>query len=120
MDLRLRSTAIYGFLVVIWLLVVGWQVEEHSRVRETAKTDLRNRAGVYANFLSATIRGQKFGETLFQDRLEPVLKALVRTNELSRPLELIAIALLNQAGDAVGRRARQLGGPHAIFGAEAL
>ena len=101
MDLSRRSTAIYGFLVVIWLLVIGWQVEEHVRVRDAAEKDLRGRAGVYANFLSATIRGQRFRETLFQDRLEPVLRALVRTNELARPSELVAIALLNQAGDAV-------------------
>jgi signal transduction histidine kinase len=101
MDLRLRSTAIYGFLVVIWLLVVGWQVWEHNQVRNAAEQELRGRAGVYANVLSATIRGQRFRETLFQDRLEPVLKTLVRTNELSRPSELVAIALLNQAGDAV-------------------
>jgi signal transduction histidine kinase len=101
MDLRLRSTAIYGFLVVVWLLVVGWQVEEHVRVRNTVEAELRTRAGVYANFLSATIRGQGFRATVLQDRLEPVLKALIRTNELARPSELVAIMLLNQAGDAV-------------------
>jgi len=103
MDLRLRSTAIYGFLAVIWLLAVGWQVEEHVRVREAAKTDLRGRAGVYANFLSATIRGQRFRATVFQDRLEPVLELLVngRTNELVRPSELVAVTLLNSSGDPV-------------------
>ena len=101
MDLRLRNSAIYGFLVVIWLLVIGWQVWEHNQVRNAAEQELRRAAGVYANFLSATIRGQRFRETVFQDRLEPVLKTLVRTNELSRPSELVAIALLNQAGDAV-------------------
>ena len=101
MDLRLRNTAIYGFLLVIWLLVVGWQVEEHVRVRDAAEKDLRGRAGVYANFLSATIRGQQFRTSVLQDRLEPVLKALVKTNELARPSELVAIMLLNQAGDPV-------------------
>jgi signal transduction histidine kinase len=101
MDLSRRSTAIYGFLFVIWLLLVGWQVEEHVRVRDAAEKDLRGRAGVYANFLSATIRGQQFRASVLQDRLEPVLKALVKTNELARPSELVAIMLLNQAGDAV-------------------
>ena len=106
MDLRLRNTAIYGFLVVIWLLVVGWQVREHAQVREASKTDLRNRAGVYANFLSATIRGQRFRSTLFRERLEPVLKLLVEgnTNDLVRPggpSELVAVTLLNSAGDPV-------------------
>jgi len=101
MDLRLRSTAIYGFLAVIWLLAVGWQVEEHARVRDAAEKDLRGRANVYANFLSATIRGQQFRASVLQDRLQPVLKVLIRTNELARPSELVAIMLVNQAGDAV-------------------
>ena len=103
MDISRRSTAIYGFLLVFWVLVLGWQVEEHVRVREAAKTDLRGRANVYANFLSATIRGQRFRAAVFQDRLEPVLELLVngRTNELVRPSELIAVTLLNSSGDAV-------------------
>jgi signal transduction histidine kinase len=104
MDLSRRSTAaIYGLLLVFWVLVVGWQVEEHVRVREAAKTDLRGRANVYANFLSATIRGQRFRAAVFRDRLEPVLKLLVKggTNELVRPSELIAVTLLNSAGDPV-------------------
>ena len=81
----------------------AWQVEEHIRVREAAKTDLRNRANVYANFLSATIHGQRFRAAVFQDRLEPILDYLVngRTNELVRPSELIAVTLLNSAGDPV-------------------
>ena len=103
MDLSRRTTAIYGFLVVLWVLVLGWQVEEHVRVKEAAKTELRGRAGVYANFLSATIRGQRFRGAVIQDRLEPVLNLLVsgRTNELVRPSELIAVVLLNSAGDPV-------------------
>src|SRR3954465_15308708 len=107
MDLSRRTTAIYkaiyGFLLVFWVLVVGWQVEEHVRVREAAKTDLRNRANVYANFLSATIRGQRFRAAVFRDRLEPVLELLLKgsTNELIRPSELIAVTLLNSGGDPV-------------------
>src|ERR1700710_1706390 len=103
MDITLRRTAIYGFLLVFWVVVLGWQIEEHVRVREAAKMELRGRASVYANFLSATIRGQRFRATVFRDRLEPVLKSLFngRTNELVRPSELIAIMLLNSAGDAV-------------------
>lgn len=103
MDLTRRTSLIYGSLLVFWLLVVGWQVEEHIRVREAAKAELRRGASVYANFLSATIRGQRFRAAVFQDRLEPVLNLLVngRTNELVRPSELLAITLLNSAGDPV-------------------
>jgi len=103
MDLSRRSTAIYGFLLVFWVLVLGWQVEEHVRVKEGAKTELRDSARVIANFLSATIRGQRFREVVIQDRLEPVLNLLVngRTNELVRPSELLSVTLLNSAGDPV-------------------
>src|SRR5215470_7795479 len=100
MDISRRSTQIYGLLLVLWVLVLGWQVEEHLRVREAAKTELRGRADVIKNFLSATIRGQGFRGAVLQPRLEPVLNLLVngQTNELSRPSELMAITLLNSAG----------------------
>lgn len=101
MDLSRRSTLIYGLLLAVWVLVLGWQVEEHIRIREAAKTELRGSARVIANFLSATIRGLRFRGAVVQDRLEPVLDLLVngRTNELSRPSELIGITLLNSSGD---------------------
>ncbi|HEX4265081.1 MAG TPA: ATP-binding protein [Verrucomicrobiae bacterium] len=103
MDLSRRSTTIYGLLLAVWVLVLGWQVEEHVRFREAAKTELRGRAGAIATFLSATIRGQRWRNAVIQDRLEPVLDLLVngRTNELVRPSELVAITLLNSAGDPV-------------------
>lgn len=103
MDLSRRSTLIYGLLLAVWVLVLGWQVEEHIRIREAAKTELRGSARVIANFLSATIRGLRFRGAVVQDRLEPVLDLLVngRTNELSRPSELIGITLLNSSGDPV-------------------
>jgi signal transduction histidine kinase len=103
MDISRRSTLIYGLLLLVWVLVVGWQVEEHLRVREVAKTELRGRANVIANFLSATIRGFRFRGAVIQGRLEPVLDLLVpgHTNELVRPTEVLAITLLNSAGDPV-------------------
>ena len=60
MELNRRSLLVYGLLVAVWALVLGWQVEEHQRVKEAAKTDLRNRSKVFANTLSATIRGMRF------------------------------------------------------------
>jgi signal transduction histidine kinase len=101
MDLSRRSTAIYGFLLVIWLLVVGWQVDEHVKVREAAKTQLRGRASMFANVLSATIRGQRWRNAVIRDRLEPVMKFLVDTNDPIGPSELISVMLLNTNGDAV-------------------
>src|SRR5579862_7548682 len=100
MDISRRSTLIYGLLLLVWVLVVGWQVEEHMRVREAAKTELRGNARVIAQFLSATIRGFRFRGAVIQDRLEPVLDLFV-TNQLVRPTEVLAITLLNSSGDPV-------------------
>jgi signal transduction histidine kinase len=98
-----RRWLIYGLLFGVWLLVVGWQVEEHLRIEDAARTDLRNRSKEIANTLSAVIRAMRFRDAVLQDRLEPVLNELVneRTNELVRSSELLSIALLNTAGDPV-------------------
>lgn len=98
-----RRLLIYGLLLGIWLLVTGWQVEEHGRIKEAARNDLRNRSNEIANTLSAVIRAMQFRDAVLQDRLEPVLKELVneRTNELLGSSELLSIALLNPAGNFV-------------------
>jgi len=98
-----RRLLIYGFLLGVWLLVIGWQVEEHVRIKDAAKADLRNRSKEIANTLSAVIRAMRFRDAVLQDRLEPVLSELVNehTNELVRSSELLSIALLNTAGDPV-------------------
>ena len=98
MELTRRSLLVYGLLVVFCALVLGWQVEDHLRVREAARTDLRNRSKEIANTLSAIIRGLRFrGGAIPPERLDPVLNELVhgRTNELVKSSELITIALLD-------------------------
>jgi signal transduction histidine kinase len=97
MELTRRSLLVYGLLVAVCALVLGWQVEEHLRVREAARADLRNRSKDIANTLSALIRGMRFRGAIPQERLVPVLNELVhgRTNELVKSSELITIALLD-------------------------
>src|SRR5438132_1030191 len=102
MELNRRSLLIYVLLVITWTVIVGWQVEEHQRVQESAKTDLRNRSKDIANTLSALIRGLRFrGGTVIPEKLETVLNELVygRTNELVKSSGLISIVLLNAAGE---------------------
>jgi len=84
MELTRRSLVVYGLLAAVWLLVVIWQIEEHARVREAARTNLSNRSKDIANTVSACIRGMRFRGTVWQDRLEPLLQELVhgRSNEL--------------------------------------
>jgi signal transduction histidine kinase len=98
MDLIRRSLLVYGLLGAVWALVFGWQVQEHHRVKEAARTDLRNRSKDIANTVSAIIRGMRFrGGMIPSERLEPVLNELIqgRTNELVKSSELISIVLLD-------------------------
>src|SRR5258708_4005544 len=103
MDLSRRTLPVYALLAAVWLLVVGWQVEEHHRVNEAAKNDLRNRSKEIAKTVGGFIRGLQFRGTVLQERLEPVLNELVGpgTNELIKPSQLLSIELLNAAGDPV-------------------
>jgi signal transduction histidine kinase len=103
MDLTRRSAAIYILLAALWLLVVGWQLQEHLRVKSSAKTELRGKSKEIANTLSALIRGLRFpgGGGITQDRLESVLNELVQTNALVKSTELISVELLNAAGERV-------------------
>jgi signal transduction histidine kinase len=101
MERNRRSLLIYGLLLGVWVLVVAWQVEEHSRVQEAAKRNLRSRSTEIGNALSAVMRALRFRGTVLQERLEPVLSELVngQTNELVNSGGLISIALLNTAGE---------------------
>src|SRR5215469_600810 len=103
MELRRRSALIYIALLGIWLVVVGWQIEEHARVEAAAKTDLRNRSVGIANTLSAVVRALRFRGTLFQDRLQPVLNDMVNSNTNGLPgfTELLSVALINTAGEPI-------------------
>ena len=84
MELQRRRHLVPGILAGAWLLIVGWQVEEHLHVVEAARADLRNRSHEIASTLSAVIRASRFRGAVFQERLEPVLNELVhsRTNAL--------------------------------------
>src|ERR1017187_10030678 len=110
MELTRRTLLVYGLLLAVWVLVFGWQVEEHIRVKNVAKTDLRNRSKDIANTLSAIIRGMRFRGAIPQDRLEPVLKELVggHTNELIKSSELISIVLLNASNQKVASAGREI------------
>jgi signal transduction histidine kinase len=108
MELRRRSLFIYALLAAVWALVVVWQLEEHVRVQEYAKTGLRNRSKDIANTLGSFIRGLQFQRAVFSDRLQPVLDDLVsgRTNELVKSGEVLAVEVLNPAGGQVASAGR--------------
>src|ERR1700720_4023601 len=98
METTRRSLFVYGLLLAVWALVVVWQVEEHVRVKEAARTDLRNRSIVIANTLSTCIRGLSYrGRAITKERLQPVLDELVSgpTNGLVKGSELVSGELLS-------------------------
>lgn len=101
MEPKRRGTLIYGLLLGVWVLVVAWQIEEHNRVQEAAKRNLRSRSTEIGNNLSAVMRALNFRGRVGQRQLEPVLKELVSTNELDNSGGLISIALLNTAGEPI-------------------
>jgi signal transduction histidine kinase len=103
MELRRRSALIYGLLLVVWLVVVGWQIEEHVRVEAAAKTDLRRRSGEISDTLGAVVRALRFRGTLLQDRLQPVLNDMIDTGTNGFPgiAEVLSIALINTAGEPI-------------------
>lgn len=101
MEMNRRSLLVYGLLAALLVLVLGWQIEEHIRVREQGKTSLRNRSRDIANTLGAFVRGLQFRGAVFGDRLQPVLNDLVGGDELHKPGEVLYAALLNAAGEAV-------------------
>jgi signal transduction histidine kinase len=98
MELKQRSAVIFGLLLIIWLLAVGWQTEEHLRFREAARVALVNQAKDISTTLGIVLRSQRrFGGIVSKERLEESLAELINqeTNEIN------AIALLNGAGEVV-------------------
>ena len=56
MQPRKNRTLIYSLLLGIWVFAVAWQFEEHARVVDAARLDLRNRSHEIASTLSAVTR----------------------------------------------------------------
>ncbi len=103
MDLKRRSTLVYGFLAVVWVVVAVWQLSEHARLEEGGRNYLRRNSRAIANTLGAVVRGQQFSGAVFRNRLEPVLNELVNagTNQLTKSGELVSIVLLNANDEPV-------------------
>lgn len=95
MESYRRSFWVYGLLVAAWVLILGWQLVEHSRVEGAAQAELRNRAKDISTTVGIVLRSQRRFGVISKERIEPALTGLVRPGELS------AVALLNAAGDIV-------------------
>jgi signal transduction histidine kinase len=100
MELKRRQKLAAGLLAGAWLLVVGWQVQEHLSVVAAAQSDLRSRSHEIAGTLGAVTRALSFRGAVFQERLDPVLKELVN-NRANAVVKLVYVGLLNTDGDPV-------------------
>jgi signal transduction histidine kinase len=91
-----RGSLVYGLLLASWVAIVGWQIGEHSRVKQSARSALINRARDITTTLSVVIRAQRrFDGIVWQERLESALKELVKRGELK------SVSLLNVEGEVV-------------------
>ena len=96
MELNRRRSLVYGFLLLAWVLVLGWQTAEHFRVQRAARAALIERAKDISTTLGIVLRAQRrFGGVISRERLESALTDLVKPGDLN------GIALLNAAGDVV-------------------
>jgi signal transduction histidine kinase len=82
-------------LAAAWVLVIGWQVVEHGRVRQSARAALINRSRDITTTLGLVIRSQRRFGMVSQQRLESALTELVKSGELN------SVALLNATGEVV-------------------
>lgn len=91
-----RKSLIYALLVIAWLLIIGWQSIEHHRVRESVHTALAVRGRDITTTLGVVIRSlRRFGSIVNQERIEPALKDLIKTEDVE------SIHLLNVNGEVV-------------------
>ena len=92
MESRRSSIGVYGLLVAAWVLILGWQVVEHARVKTAARAELRNRARDISTTVGIVLRSQRRFGVISKEQIEPALAGLIRPGELS------AVALLNASG----------------------
>lgn len=90
-----RGNWIYGALVIAWVLLIGWQVGEHVRVRKSARAELLNRTRDISTTVGGVLRSQRHFGVISKERLESALTDLVKPGELN------GVAVLNAAGDVV-------------------
>ena len=93
--MNLRGRFVNGVLAAVWVMIIAWQFAEHDRVRRAAKVALVNRAKDISTTLGIVLRSQRRFGVISKDRLESAL------NELVKPEELNAVAMLNTAGEVV-------------------
>jgi signal transduction histidine kinase len=97
-----RNWLVYGVLIAVWVMLVGWQIAEHMRVQRNAHRALSLRAKDISETLGIVMRSQRRFGIITKEQLESAMNALVK------PGDIDAIALLNGAGDIVAEAGEPL------------
>src|SRR5579872_2890715 len=90
-----RSWFVYGTLLAIWVLLIGWQAAEHVRVRQSARRALRHRAEDISNTLAVIMRSQRRWGIIRTELIESAV------NELVKQGALLSVELLNASNEKV-------------------
>lgn len=90
-----RRLVISALLIGCGLVVCGWQVEEHLRLRSDASLALVNRGRDITSTLGVLVRSQRRFGVVSKDRLESALQDLIR------PGELESISILGATGEPI-------------------
>ncbi|MGD0783145.1 MAG: ATP-binding protein [Candidatus Aminicenantales bacterium] len=94
-----RNGLVYGMLFAIWAALIAWQVAEHARVKNAARSVLIERARYVALTCSRILRTRSgFSGIISKERLENWINSLVSPGEF-HSLELRSVVLVNSAGD---------------------
>lgn len=89
-----KRWSVYVLLAVAWLVMVGWLVFEHDRVREIAHEGIVNQARNVSDTIALISRSGRFG-MIQQERLEEALAEMIEQGQL------ISVALLNSSGEVI-------------------
>ncbi len=92
-----RSWFVYGTLLAIWVVLLGWQAAEHARVERAARNALLNRTRDISNTLGLLMRSQRFFGVITKERLESALTELVKPGELHP----VSVGLFNATNEEV-------------------
>ncbi len=105
MEMSRRNALIYGLLLAVWALIIGWQAGEHLRVRRIARVALGHRARDISTTLGTVLRVQRrFGGIVSRERVESALADLLKFGDIN------GIALLSSAGRVVASAGSLTGG----------
>ena len=94
-----RSWFVYGTLLAIWILLLGWQAAEHGRVKRAAQSGLLNRSREISNTLGLLMRTQHFFGIINKERIETALNELVDPKAYG--LHPTSIEVLNLTNEVV-------------------